>query len=172
MKFLSLIFLFTLIGCSGEDVARISEKIDDITVNATIAPIPALQPAGFAKLVSSTHSVKDLSFDITGTGGTSPLYYSGSARFSGTITFNQMTSFSNIYQQGGHNNCPISGVPVRFECQATISARVFSQCNVTTSSGNYVMKGAFFSARSSSDRTFDILDLCISGPCTGNIPCF
>ena len=172
MKFLSIIVLLVMfVGCSGEDVSRITRKLDDAIVTNQIPTIPVLQPAGFAKLVNSTHSIKDLSFDITGTGGKSPLYHNGSARFSGTITFNQMTSYSNIYQSH-QSSCPVANIPVKFECQAKITARIFSQCNIITNAGNYTMRGAFFSAKSSNDRTFDLLNVCVSGPCTGNVPCY
>ncbi len=161
--------LFT--GCSGEDVIG-GGNIGPIGGGPHI-PVPIFEPVGFAKLIRPTQRVQSLSFDITDTQGKSPLYHEGSARFAGHITFGQLTdfSFNNAYgTTSAGNRCPISGIPITFTCQARISARNFSQCSFSTNGGNYVISGSFFSARSSKDKNFDILYICVEGPCAGP-PC-
>ena len=189
---LIVISVALFIGCSGEQIARTPFPVNpDPRLNAR--PVIS-QPVGKAKLTDSTYYVEKLQFDISGTQGRSPLHHSGSALFTGTIVFKNLKDQSSF---SGHTTtsigqCPTSGVPIPFQCEAQITGgRNFYGCRMQFSSGSaagsfgsigfgaspvvgalgsgaYTLSGSFFNAKEGHDKTYDVLGVDVRGPCTAH----
>ena len=102
------------------------------------------------------------------------VYFNGSARISGTISFSKVFSAAyslrtgvGAHQPPGLSVCPIVNTPYPFNCTARFSNRQFICESVPVHRQNYTIVGEIIGARSPT-HDYDVIALEVYGPCALN----